>query len=62
VVAELKASLSDASSESESDLDKGNDRGKQIIDTEPNATIVATMKILKKEPEYPEEVECLFHS
>jgi hypothetical protein len=61
VVAELKASESDAGSESESELDKGNDRGKQIIDTDPNAT-VATMKILKKEPEYPEEAECLFHS
>jgi hypothetical protein len=61
VVAELKASESDAGSESESELDKGNDRGKQIIDTDPKAT-VATMKILKKEPEYPEEAECLFHS
>jgi hypothetical protein len=50
VVAELKASESDAGSESESEPDKGNDRGKQIIDTEPNST-VATMKILKKEPE-----------
>jgi hypothetical protein len=61
VVAELKAYESDAGSESESELDKGNVRGKQIIDTDPN-TIVATMKILKKEPEYPEEAECLFHS
>jgi hypothetical protein len=61
VVVELKASESDAGSESESEPDKGNDRGKQIIDVEPNAT-VATMKIQKKEPEDPEEAECLFHS
>jgi hypothetical protein len=61
VVAELKASKSDAGSESESEPDKGNDRGKQIIDMEPNAT-VSTMKILKKQPEDPEEAECLFHS
>jgi hypothetical protein len=61
VVAELKAYESDAGSESESEPDKGNDRGKQIIDAEPNAT-VATMKIQKKEPEDPEEAERLFHS
>jgi hypothetical protein len=40
----LKASESDACSDSESEPDKGNDRGKQIIDVEPNAT-VATTKI-----------------
>jgi hypothetical protein len=57
----LKASESDACSESESELDKGNDRGKQIIDAEPNA-IVSTMKIQKEEPEDPEEAERLFHS
>jgi hypothetical protein len=57
----LKAFESDAGSDSESDPDKGNDRGKQIIDAEPNATI-ATMKIQKKEPEDPKEAECLFHS
>jgi hypothetical protein len=44
LVADLKASESDACSESESDPNKGNDRGKPIIDAEPNATI-ATMKI-----------------
>jgi hypothetical protein len=54
LVAELKASESDAGSDSESEPDKGNDRGKQIIDAEPNAT-VATTKIQKKEPEDPEE-------
>jgi hypothetical protein len=61
LVAELKAFESDARSDSESEPDKGNDRGKQIIDAEPNA-IVATMKIQKKEPEDLEEAKCLFHS
>jgi hypothetical protein len=61
LVAELKASESDAGSESELEPDKGNDRGKQIIDAEPN-TIVATTKIQKKEPEDPEEAERLLHS
>jgi hypothetical protein len=57
----LKASESDACSDSESEPEKGNDRGKKIIDVDPNAT-VATMKIQKEEPEYPKEVERLFHS
>ena len=61
LVAELKASESDECSNSESEPDKGNDRGKQIINTEPNATI-ATMKIQKEEPKDPEEEEHLFHS
>jgi hypothetical protein len=51
LVAELKASESDACSDSESEPDKGNDKGKQIIDVEPNAT-VATMKIQKEEPDH----------
>jgi hypothetical protein len=46
----LKASESNAGSDSESELNKRNDRGKQIIDAEPNAT-VATTKIQKEEPE-----------
>jgi hypothetical protein len=61
LVAELKAFESDACSDSESEPDKGNDRGKQIIDAEPNA-IVSTTKIQKEEPEDPEEAERLFHS
>jgi hypothetical protein len=61
LVAELKASESDACSDSESEPDKGNDRGKQIINAKPNA-IVATTKIQKEEPEDPEEAERLFHS
>ena len=61
LVAELKAYESDVGSDFKSEPDKGNDRGKQIINAEPN-TIVATMKIQKEEPEDPEEAERLFHS
>eukprot|EP00253_Pinus_taeda_P009964 PITA_09964 len=48
-------------SDSESELDKGNEKGKQIIDADPNAN-VANAKIHKNEPEDPEEEERLFHS
>jgi len=61
LVAELKVSESDACSDSESEPDKGNKKGKQIIDADPNAT-VATAKIQKNEPEDLEEEERLFHS
>jgi hypothetical protein len=61
LVAELKASKSDACSDSKLEPDKGNDRGKWIIDAKPNA-MVATMKIQKEEPEDLEEAERLFHS
>jgi hypothetical protein len=61
MVVELKAFESDACSNSKSKPDKGNDRGKQIIDVEPNTTI-STTKIKKEEPEDPEEAERLFHS
>ena len=44
LVAEVKASKSDACSDSKSKPNKGNDKGKHIIDTEPSAT-VATTKI-----------------
>lgn len=60
-MAELKVSESDACFISESEPDKGNDKGKQIIDAEPNAT-VATVKIQKEEPEDPQEEERLFYS
>ena len=60
-MAELKVSKSDACSEFELEPDKGNDKGKQIIDADPNAT-VATTKIQKNEPKDPEEEERLFHS
>jgi len=46
-VAELKVSESDACFDSESEPDKGNDKGKQIIDADPNAT-VAKMKIQRR--------------
>ena len=61
LVAEIKASKSDAYFHIESEPKKGNDRGNNIIDAEPNA-IVATTKIQKEEPEDSEEEECLFHS
>ena len=60
-MAEIKASESDAYSNTESELKKGNDIGKKVINAEPNAT-VATMKIQKEEPKYSEEEERLFHS
>ena len=61
LVAEIRAYESDAYSDIESELEKGNDRGKKIIDVEPNAT-VATTNIQKEETEYLEEEEHIFHS
>jgi hypothetical protein len=52
LVAEMRASESDACSDAKSEPENGNDRGKQIIDAEPNTT-VATMNIQKEEPEDP---------
>jgi hypothetical protein len=57
LVAEVKASESDAGSDSESEPE----RGRQIIDAEPSAT-VATTKLQPSEPDEPEEGERLFHS
>ena len=57
----MKASELDASYDSESEPDKGSDKGNKIIDAEPNA-IVDTAKIQKEELEDPKEEECLFHS
>ena len=57
----MKASESDTCSDPELEPDKGNGKGKQIIDADPSAT-VATAKIQKNEPEEPEEGEHLFHS
>ena len=59
-MAEIKASELDAFYDTESEPKKGNDKGKKIINAEPNATI-STMKIQKEEPEDSEE-ERLFHS
>jgi hypothetical protein len=57
LVAEVKASESDAGSDSETEPE----RGRWIIDTEPSATI-ATTKLQPGEPDEPEEGERLFHS
>ena len=60
LVDEIKAFELDAYSDTKSEFEKGNDRGKNIIDAKPNAT-VSTTKMQKEEPEDSEE-ECLFHS
>ena len=60
-MAEIKASESDAYSDTESEPKKGNDKGKKIIDLDPNTTIYTT-KIQKEEPKDSEEKEHLFHS
>ena len=57
----LKASESDACSDSELEPNKGNEKGNKIINMEPSATM-ATTKIQKIEPEDPEEGEFLFPS
>jgi hypothetical protein len=56
-VVEVKAYESDADSNSEAETE----RGRQIIDAEPSAT-VATTKIQPGELDEPEEGEHLFHS
>jgi hypothetical protein len=56
-VAEVKASESDVDFDSEPKPE----RGRQIIDAEPSATI-STTKLQLGEPDEPEEGECLFHS
>ena len=56
-MAEVKASESDASSDSELEPE----RETQIIDVEPSATF-ATIKLHLGEKDKPEEGECLFHS
>jgi len=61
LVVELKASKSNACSDSEPELDKGNDKGKNIIDVEPRATAFIT-KVEKTEPEDLAEGEHIFHS
>jgi hypothetical protein len=56
-VAEVKASESDVGSDSEPKPE----RGRQIIDAKPSAT-VATTKLQPGEPNKQEEGERLFHS
>ena len=53
----MKASELDAIFYSESELE----RGRQIIDTEPDATI-STTKLQPGEPDKPKEGENIFHS
>ena len=60
-MAEIKAPESDAFFDPELEPDKGNDKGKQIIDVDPSA-IVSTTKIQNEGPEDPEEGERLFQS
>jgi hypothetical protein len=57
LVAEVKGSDSDAGS----DFEPEPERGRQIIDVKPNATL-ATTKLQPIEPVELEEGECLFHS
>jgi hypothetical protein len=56
-VAKVKSCESDVGSDFESELENG----RQIIGTEPSAT-VATTKIQTDEPDEPEECEHLFHA
>jgi hypothetical protein len=55
-VVEVKDSKSDVGFDYESELEKG----RHIIDAEPNA-IISTTKIHLGEPDELEEGECLFH-
>jgi hypothetical protein len=57
LVVEVKASESDAGFDSKLELE----RGRQIIDAEPSATI-STTKLQPDEPDEPEEGEHIFHS
>ena len=61
LVAELKALESDACSDPEPELDKGDDKGKHIIDVDPSG-FFATTKLQREDPEDPKEGERLFHS
>ena len=56
-MAEVKASESNV----DYDFEPEPERGRQIIDVEPNAT-VATTKLHPGEPDDPKEGEILFHS
>ena len=60
-MAELREPELDVFSNPKSEPDRGNDKGKKIIDADPSA-IVATTKIQREDPYDPEEGECLFHS
>ena len=57
LVAEMKSLELDPDFDSDSEMDKG----KQIVDAKPSATI-ATTHIQPEDLEEPEKGECLFHS
>jgi len=60
-VVKLKASESDACSNTKLEIDKGNEKGKKLIDVDLSAT-VSTTKIQKDEPKDLEEGEKIFYS
>jgi hypothetical protein len=55
------AKIGDKEPNPDSKSDRENNEKRKIIDTDPNA-IVATEIIQPKEPVYPKEGKCLFHS
>ena len=57
----MKALVLDEFFDTKWEPNKGNEKGKHIINAKHNA-IVSTTKIQKDELEYPEEGEWLFHS
>ena len=57
----LKALESNACSNPKPEPEKGDEKGKQIIDADPSA-IVATTKLQGEDPKDLEEGERLFHS
>ena len=57
----LKARESNACSDPELEPDKGDGKGKKIIDADPSA-IFSTTKLQRGDLEDPEEGECLSHS
>jgi len=61
LVVELKAFKSNTCYDSKSKINKGNDKGKQIIDVKTSSTMDTTM-IQNNEPKDLEEGEQLFHS
>ena len=61
LVVELNTSKSDTCFDFKPEPEKGNYRGKPIIDVEPNATI-STTKVQEEEPKDLEEKDRLFHS
>ena len=61
MVVKLKAPESDACFDPKPEPDKGDEKVKKIIDTDPSS-IVATTKLQREDPEDRKEEECLLHS